>query len=155
MRMYRTTTFFITYLFVLIFFSLFYAVFYIFATIINKLKTIMDTKSSLLTLLIIILVITLILVLYIQLCRIPAKMAKNKGRSFNGWFWFSFLTSPFLGIIIVACLSETEKKRLQRIIEEEEIRQKIAKGDINTNNISNYKSVHDMYRKTSSSVIDK
>lgn len=115
----------------------------------------MGTSDNSFFILILILEIVLTLTVYILLCRIPAKMAKNKGRSFNGWFWFSFLTNPLLGIIIVACLSETEQKRLQRLVEEEEIRQKIAKGDINSNNISNYKSIHDIYNKASSSVIDK
>lgn len=113
----------------------------------------MGTSDNSFFILILILGIVLTLTIYILLCRIPAKMAKNKGRSFNGWF--SFLTNPLLGIIIVACLSETEQKRLQRLVEEEEIRQKIAKGDINSNNISNYKSIHDIYNKASSSVIDK
>lgn len=113
----------------------------------------MDTSNSTLVLFIVILVI--VLVAYILLCRIPAQMAKNKGRSFTGWFWFSFLINPIFGIIIVACLSETEKKRLQRIIEEEEIRQKVAKGNISSNAIDNYKSIDDLYKKTGSSVVDK
>lgn len=92
----------------------------------------MDTKSAMLTLLVTISIIILILALYILFCRIPAKIAKNKGRSFYRWFWFSFLINPILGIIIVACLSETDAHRRKRIEEEELIKRRVW-GSMNEN----------------------
>ena len=76
-------------------------------------------------------IITLLVILgvYIALCLIPVSMAKKRGRSGSGWFIFSFLLSPILGIIIVACLGETEDKRRERIYEEEEMRRQIRRSD--------------------------
>jgi hypothetical protein len=55
---------------------------------------------------------------------IPVKMATKKGRSGFGWFIFCLFFSPFLAIIIIALLGETDEKRRERIIEEEKLRNK-------------------------------
>lgn len=68
-------------------------------------------------------VVLLILVVFISLCMIPTSMAKKRGRSQFGWFLFSFLFSPILGMIFLACLGETDDRRKERIMEEEELRQ--------------------------------
>lgn len=109
----------------------------------------MDIKEAILTLLVAISIVALILVLYILFCRIPAKMAKNKGRSFNGWFWFSFLINPIFGIIIVSCLSETDAHRRKRIEEEEQIRRKVweEKNEKPSWEAGNKKSLIDKYRE--------
>lgn len=50
-------------------------------------------------------------------------MAKSRGRSYWGWFCLSFFfISPLLGIIILACLGDTEERRREKILEAEEIR---------------------------------
>lgn len=53
---------------------------------------------------------------------IPVKMATKRGRSGLGWFIFCLFFSPFLAIIIIALLGETDEKRRERIIEEEKLR---------------------------------
>lgn len=58
---------------------------------------------------------------------IPAVMARSRGRSQFGWFLFSVLISPIISIIILLCLGDTEKRRIEKISEEEEIRAKIRK----------------------------
>lgn len=65
-----------------------------------------------------ILIIAVIAILFY----IPASMAEKRGRSVLGWFIFSLLFSPLLAIIFLACMGETDKKRLKRIQEEEELR---------------------------------
>ena len=61
----------------------------------------------------------------ILLCMIPANMAEKRGRSKIGWFLFSFFLSFLTGVIVLACLGETDEKRKEKIIEEEELRQTI------------------------------
>ena len=77
-------------------------------------------------------VVLLVFVAFIALCMIPTSMAKKRGRSQFGWFLFSFLLSPILGVIVLACLGETEEKRKRRILEEEKLRQEIVRKYANT-----------------------
>jgi len=63
-----------------------------------------------------------IIVFFVLLSIIVVKMANKRGRSAFGWFFFSLLISPFLGMIFLALLGETEQRRRDRIIEEEELR---------------------------------
>lgn len=67
-------------------------------------------------------VVVLVLVAFIALCMVPVSMAKKRGRSKLGWFLFSFFLSPLLGMIFLACLGETEERRRERLLEEEELR---------------------------------
>ena len=64
----------------------------------------------------------LLLVLLILLYSLPSKMAKKRGRSGIGWFFFSLIFSPILAMFIIAILGETEEKRHERIRDEEKIR---------------------------------
>lgn len=50
-------------------------------------------------------------------------MANKRGRNIFGWGVFALLFSPLIAIILLALLGETKEKRLQRIREEEEMRQ--------------------------------
>jgi hypothetical protein len=68
------------------------------------------------------LVVLLILLIWGLICAIPSKMARSRGRSYWGWFLFSFFFSPLLSIIILACLGDTEERRKEKIYEAEEIR---------------------------------
>ena len=55
-------------------------------------------------------------------------MAKKRGRSVLGWFLLSFfLISPLLGVIGLAFLGETEEKRKNRIMEEEELKELVSR----------------------------
>ncbi len=52
-------------------------------------------------------------------------MAKKRGRSQFGWFVFSMLFSPILGMIFLVFLGETEEKRKERLMEEINLRLKL------------------------------
>lgn len=49
-------------------------------------------------------------------------MANKRGRSGLFWFLFSLIISPFLSMLFLYFLGETEEKRRERIIEEEKLR---------------------------------
>lgn len=72
-----------------------------------------------------ILLIFLAIIMLISL--IPYNMAEKRGRSKTGWWLFSILFSPILGIIILACLGDTDKRRKEKIAEAEEIRLSIER----------------------------
>jgi len=95
-------------------------------------------------------VVLLVFVAFIALCMIPTSMAKKRGRSQFGWFLFSFLLSPILGVIVLACLGETEEKRKRRILEEEKLRQEIVRKYANTDDNRYFnpsgKTINDMYK---------
>lgn len=68
------------------------------------------------------LIVIAIVAFVIMLLIIPVKMANARGRSAALWFIFSLIISPFLAMLFLALLGETEEKRKRRIIEEEELR---------------------------------
>lgn len=70
----------------------------------------------------VIIVATFIIALLVLFMVIVVKMANKRGRSAFGWFILSLITSPFLGILVLALIGETETKRKERIVEEEELR---------------------------------
>lgn len=72
--------------------------------------------------LLVIIVATLIFALLVLFFVTVVKMANKRGRSGLGWFMLSLVTSPFLAMLILALIGETEAKRKERIIEEEELR---------------------------------
>lgn len=49
------------------------------------------------------------------------------------WFVLAIFTSPFLAILMIACIGETDEKRKERIIQEEERRTCIAEKAIKMN----------------------
>lgn len=69
-------------------------------------------------LLLLLFIITIVVVLLV----VPVKMANRRGRSAIVWFLFSLLFSPFLAMLFLLLLGETNAKRHERIIEEEELR---------------------------------
>jgi len=96
-----------------------------------------------------------IVILVILSIVIPVKMAKKRGRSGFGWFVFCLFFSPFLAILLLAVLGETDEKRRERIIEEEKLRNQYREPAINnsTNEIKHWlqanpgKSLNDYYNK--------
>ena len=66
--------------------------------------------------------LALIVVIYLLLCIIPVQMAAKRGRNIMLWFVLAIFTSPFLAILMIACIGETDEKRKERIIQEEEWR---------------------------------
>lgn len=73
-------------------------------------------------LILVILVMIICLSVLALFCLIPVSMAKKRGRSQFGWFVFSMLFSPILGMIFLAFLGETEEKRKERLTEEINLR---------------------------------
>ncbi len=63
-----------------------------------------------------------IVAIIIFISAIVVKMANKRGRSGFGWFLLSLIISPFLCMLFLLALGETEEKRKNRIIEEEELR---------------------------------
>lgn len=75
--------------------------------------------------------VAIILAVIICLYVIVGKMANKRGRNAAGYIILSLFTSPFIVMIILAILGETDDKREERIIEEEEIRNRIRNSTIN------------------------
>lgn len=69
-----------------------------------------------------IVIILLFLIFIIYLFVIPIKMANKRGRSVILWFLIGLLFSPFFSMLMLYFLGETDSKREERIIEEEQIR---------------------------------
>ena len=67
-------------------------------------------------------VLLVIIILIIFLSVIVVKMANKRGRSGFGWFMLSMIISPFLCMLFLYLLGETDDKRKERIIEEEVLR---------------------------------
>lgn len=72
-----------------------------------------------------IIIMGIVLLSLLLLALIPGFIASKKGRSFIGWYIFSVLLSPLIGLIVVLCLGESDEKRRERIIEEEKIRNSV------------------------------
>lgn len=49
-------------------------------------------------------------------------MADKRGRSYWGWFIFSVIFTFVLAIIILLLLGDTDDRRMEKIMEEEDIR---------------------------------
>lgn len=49
-------------------------------------------------------------------------MADKRGRSYWGWLIFSYLFTFVLAIIILLLLGDTDDRRMEKIMEEEDIR---------------------------------
>ncbi len=62
-----------------------------------------------------------ILIANLSACFLCANAARDKGRG-GGWFWLAFFGTPVLATVLLIALGDTEEKRTERIIEEEELR---------------------------------
>ena len=65
----------------------------------------------------------LFIVNYVILFYYVYEMANTRGRSMFYWILCSFLITPLISIILLKCIGETDEKRKQRIIQEEELKQ--------------------------------
>lgn len=72
--------------------------------------------------LVFILFLLIVITFLIVLLTIPVKMANRRGRSGIIWFLFSLIISPFLSMLFLFLLGETDEKREERIIQEEILR---------------------------------
>lgn len=92
------------------------------------------------------------LIFWILLCIIPCAIANNQGRSGLGWFILGAVISPFLSIIILVCMGETEEKRKEKIAKEEfwrrEIQRKLSQEESKKDSSVNLgKTVNDLYHE--------
>jgi|GEM_PF-1673493 len=94
-----------------------YYTFYYFSEKLILQKNFMESYG-LVFILFLLIVITFLIVLLI----IPVKMANRRGRSGILWFLFSLIISPFLSMLFLFLLGETDEKREERIIQEEILR---------------------------------
>ena len=102
-------------------------------------------------LILVILVMIICLSVLALFCLIPVSMAKKRGRRQFGWFIFSMLFSPILGMIFLAFLGETEEKRKERLTEEINLRLRLENhytNQVQNERKSNYsgKTVNDLYK---------
>lgn len=65
--------------------------------------------------------------IFIWLYALVGKAADKRGRSAGGWIIFALIFSPLAAWIVLLCLGDTDAKRHQKIIEEEELRQRVAR----------------------------
>ena len=54
-----------------------------------------------------------------------AHVANNQGRSGAGWFFLSLLISPVFAILVLIALGDTDEKRKQRAILDEQARNRV------------------------------
>ena len=86
-------------------------------------------------------------------CFLCADGAKKRGRSYGGWLWLAFLCSPFLIAILLIAMGETEEKRKERIIEEEEVKEQVRRkfthpeSTTERNFNPSAKTIGDMYKR--------
>ena len=74
-----------------------------------------------------ILFLLLVGAVFIWLFVLVGKAADKRGRSSGGWVVFALIFSPFAAWIVLLCLGDTDAKRREKIIEEEELRQRVAR----------------------------
>lgn len=70
--------------------------------------------SSMGLFIVVVIIVVLILLVFVR------EMAITKGRNINGWIILSLLLSPIICIVLLACLGETEEKRRERLLKEQE-----------------------------------
>jgi ABC-type arginine/histidine transport system permease subunit len=72
---------------------------------------------------IVVLVGIVLIVSLIFLLIVVGLMADQRGRSVAGWILIAlFISTPFIAIICLFCLGDTDKRRIQRITQEEKVR---------------------------------
>ena len=64
------------------------------------------------------LIIVVIIAFYIGMSFVIASMARKRGRDVFGWVFLSLFISPFLTMILLLCLGETEEKWKEKLEEE-------------------------------------
>ena len=73
-------------------------------------------------------IIVFIVLAVISFVIVP-RMAKDRGRDGCGWVVLSLIISPIVVIIILFALGETDESRIKRIVQEEELRESIRRGE--------------------------
>lgn len=99
----------------------------------------------------------LFFVITIVLTFVTAGAARKRGRSGFGWFLLACIISPYISLIILACLGDTEEKKRDKIYEEELIRKEIRRSNsshseeetafIPRNQQKSGKTINDLYKR--------
>jgi hypothetical protein len=64
-----------------------------------------------------------IAVIWIVLFYYVYEMARTRNRSVLFWIFYSLLLTPLLSIILLKCIGDTEERKKERILEEEELKE--------------------------------
>ena len=93
----------------------------------------------------------------IVLTFVTAGAARKRGRSGFGWFLLACIISPYISLIILACLGDTEEKKRDKIYEEELIRKEIRRSNFShseersaslpKNQQNSGKTINDLYKR--------
>lgn len=75
--------------------------------------------------------IIIILAFIIFISLLVAEAAEKRGRSYFGWWFLSLIMSPLICMIFLVALGETEDKWRERIMEEEELRNRVKYRELN------------------------
>jgi len=88
---------------------------------------------------------------------VTASVARKRGRSGIGWFLLACVISPYISLIVLACIGETDEKKRDRIYEEELIRKSIRQSDsysrneetsiAKTSQPKDGKTINDLYKR--------
>lgn len=94
-----------------------------------------------------IILIVFIAIAYVLLIPLfVAAIANKQGRSGFLWFFLSILLNPFFSILILIALGDTDGKRKQKVIEDEQIRMSIRNSLRSDNNANNTRPESDHSR---------
>lgn len=101
----------------------------------------------------IVIIVIATIAIYLGALLVIAEAATNRGRTGVGWFLFGILLTPIAAAILLICVGEKSEARRNRIIEEEELRQSVARkyatqqpSEPEDNAISTAKTINDIYR---------
>lgn len=78
------------------------------------------------------LIVLVVLAYFLLFPILVAKAARNRGRSGTLWFILSLLISPVLTVLLLLALGDTDAKRRERWMHEEQIRNRVPNHPSNT-----------------------
>ena len=70
--------------------------------------------------------IILALSVIIVLLFVVNSMANERGRSREGWFFLSILTTPIFTMLLLSIMGDSDDRRREKIIKEEELRRSVS-----------------------------
>lgn len=93
----------------------------------------------------------------IVLTFVTASAARKRGRSGIGWFLLACVISPYIALIILACIGDTDERKRDKIYEEELLRKQIrqsesfSRNDVPSLSTSSQpktgKTINDLYKR--------
>ena len=99
----------------------------------------------------------LFFIVTVVLTFVTASVARKRGRSGLGWFLLACIISPYISLIILACIGDTEEKKREKIYEEELLRKEIWRFNFShsegtttsspQNQQKSGKTINDLYKR--------